>query len=227
MCAVALAVLVTGCSSTPNPSPPEAPLSVPPSTARTLPAGISDDDVRQWTAFREFWGLRSDPQWVVAVAQDPAATVEMDVPLLRWELIRIVELDQSAQDLVVRLEGYGSRYPDDFAGVFIDGPSVVVRFAHNLNAHRAVVGPRFEETGRVRVEQAGYSLTELEQLANQVEARRSVIESLGLTFYSADVDVIDNQVRVRYQGDPDLESELRTILGSPEWLQLQNYDVTD
>lgn len=222
---ITLVALAAGCGSTLDPSPSERAPSLPPSNAPTLPAEVSDDDLQRWTAFREFWGLRSDAQWAIAVAQDPAVTVEMDVPLLPWEVSRIVKLDQSAQDFVVRLEGYGSRYPEDFAGVFIDGPIVVVRFAHNLSAHRTVLSPRFDETGRVRVEQAGYSLTELERLARQVEARRSLIETVGVTLYSADVDVIGNDVRARYQGDPDLEVELRTILGNPDWLKLENYDV--
>jgi hypothetical protein len=225
MAIAGLVALMVGSCGAPATASPHASESGVPMADPTLPVGISEHEVALWTGFRQLWGLRSDPAWAIAVAQDPTASLDMDIPLLPWELARIVDLDQSAQDLVVRLEGYGSRYPDDFAGVFIDGPLVIVRFAHNLEAHRAVVGPRFLDTGRVSVEEAGYSLTELEKLADQVEARRSLVDAVGVTFYSADVDVINNAVRVRYQGNPALEPEVREVLANPDWLRLENYDV--
>lgn len=218
---------IAGCGS-PGPNPTEVPPteSVSPISDESLPVGVTAEDVEQWTAFRQFWSLRSDAAWVIAVAQDRSATLEMDAPLLQWELSKIAELDQSAQDLVLRLKNFGSRYPDDFAGVFIDGPAVVVRFAHNIEAHMAAIGQRFAETKRVRVERAAYSLGELEQIASQVAGRRALIDAVGVTFYSADVDVINNKVRVRYQGDADLDSEVRTVLGNPDWLRLETYNLS-
>lgn len=217
--------VVVGCVPALDQTPPTPSPLLLPSDGPSLPAGLSEDEIQEWSAFRQFWGLRSDPAWTISVAQDPSADLAMDVPLLPWELSQIVDLDLSAQDLVLRLENYGSRYPQDFAGVFIDGPIVVVRFAHNFRAHLAVVGPRFAEAKRVRVEQARYSLEELEQIARQVAAKRSLVDAAGVTFYSADVDVINNKVRVRFQGDPGRDDEVRAALGNADWLRLEPYNL--
>lgn len=224
--AVICLVCFAGCTVAPTPAMSPSPASDSPSADMPLPAGVSEDDVQQWTAFRQYWGLRSDRAWAISASQDRSADRAMDTPLLPWELSRVVGLDQSAQDFVVRLENYGSRYPDDFAGVLIEGPMIVARFAHNVDAHSAVIGPRFESANRVRVEQARYSLEELEQLAAQVGARRALVDAVGVRFYSADVDVIDNKVRVRFQGDAVLEGKVRAALGNPDWLKLEAYNLT-
>lgn len=206
--AVWMAVAMAGCGETPTTSP------VVPSP---LASAVSREQIQAWITFRLVYGLRADVEWVVEVANDPAATDIFGTPLLLFEAQHVTDAQQRAANLVSTARGYGNRFPDEFAGTWIEGPLVVLAFSSEIEVHRANAASLFGEKVVVRAVQ--FSLRELEPFAAKVTDDRGWFETLGAELVDADVDEMLNVVNVHLRWpDPSVETQARARFGDTGWM---------
>jgi hypothetical protein len=157
---VALLIAIAGCTSGPHtsqspgapvtapaaaagsPSPTPEPSSwptVPPELPRpTMPAGV-DGELADMIHTRQTFGIRSDVEWVKAVAADPAAESMLEIPMLPEESRVWLEWSNQTDRLVEALGTYGRLRPDEFGGIYIDQlrREVVTLWTDHLEEHQA------------------------------------------------------------------------------------------
>jgi hypothetical protein len=119
------------------------------------PAGPSDppdptqeEQVSDSIAFRDAFGLNSDPTYVQSVVADPANDPAVDqygVPLTPAE---VADLDHrvDVQAEIDTIDAYGDAHPDSYAGVYVDqlhGGLIYVGFTANADANFAAVKAQF------------------------------------------------------------------------------------
>ncbi len=170
-----------------------------------------------WIEFRSAYGLRSDVEWVEAVGDNPATLTTFGLPLLPDEEAQVIRLQMVAEALVDRVRGYGNRFPDEFAGVWIEGPLVVLAFTDHLGEHEAAVRPLFGI--KVVVRPVRFTLRELKSWAGDVGDQAAWMESLGAHLIEADAEQTLNAVQVSYRApDQTVEAQLLARLGNPPWV---------
>lgn len=219
-----LVVLVDACGGTPEPSPSAALLASAPTPSITAAASTDPDEVAKWVQFRQRYGLRFDLPWITQVAMDPANISEIGVPLTPAEMDLVATLNQSAQNLAPPLTRYGEGFPGEFAGVFIDGTKVVIRFTGRLEEHRAEITTLFGKTAPIEVRGTTRTVHELEDLSEQVEAERAWFPSIGAELFGASPSELDNKVRIRYIAkNESVEPLIRAHFDNPDWIVLKWY----
>ncbi|MEW5990658.1 MAG: hypothetical protein AB1736_04830 [Chloroflexota bacterium] len=210
---VALAVVAGGCSEPPI-TKPASPQNSP---GATLP--VPQEELESWLQFRRVYGLRTDLEWVLEVASDPKASVLFEVPLLPFELDQVANANSTAQRLVSPARGYGTQFPDEFAGAWIEGSMVVLAFTDELDVHRIAVAALFGQ--KINVRQARYTLRELEALAATVKSNSQWFQTVGADLVSADVNELLNAVEVQYRApDTAVEPVIRARFRDAGWMYL-------
>jgi hypothetical protein len=176
--------------------------------------------IQAWTDFRRVYGLNTDLTWVVAVAGNPAAVRDLDVPLLQFESDHVAMVNANVQELVSTARGYGNRYPGEFAGAWIEGGQVIVAFTTNLPTHAAEANALFG--ARVLVRDARYSLAELADFVGTVEDEASWFATAGAELVDATADELLNAVRVQYRAPSQaVEPVIRARFADAAWLMLE------
>jgi hypothetical protein len=221
---------VTACADAPRPSPParaSQPSPSPASPGPTVTAGPSFDpqEIAEWTAFRRRFGLRNDLGWILEVAQHPDAVRDLPAPLLPDELERFVARTNAGLGGYLQAVAYGAPF-DEWAGAFLDGPTVVVQFSDNVAQHRAALELILGSTAPLDVRQVEWSLEELEGFQKQLEEDHDWMSRLGVEYFAANLAESENTVELLYNGpndgspgpDPDTEGAIRAHLGDPSWL---------
>ena len=231
--ALAITLLLAGCSTsdpraTPEPSItqqkmiPASSMSVPEERQpiAASPQGL-EPDVVEAIEIREQYGLRADVDWIRQVSNDPAALVpeEYGIPLMPDEFGSLLSR-RWPNTLIVQLREYGEQFPGDFATAFINekASGAIVRFKANLDRHRAALAA-LPLDGPVLIEQADWSLKELNDFLRQVKAEQSWIESTGATWVDPVVYELENRVVIRFEGPAGLEPTIERHFGSPRWLE--------
>lgn len=223
---VPIAALVAGCGVSSQPAPRRV---EPAPTTTTLdqssPApSFSSEDVDAWIKFRKAYGLRSDREWVLHVAAQPGSFGELPVPILPSEGEAMMRRDLDVLALVPALSAYGVQFGASYGGAFIDGPTAVVRFTDDIDAHQASLEAIFGMSTPIRVEEAQFGLGVLAAHAADVERQAGWFPQVSAILYSAEADVLSNRVRVRYQARDDaMEPAIRAHFGDPEWMELKLY----
>lgn len=198
--------------------------SSPPSVQSTLELAtptfqVAEDQLQRWIEFRQAFGLRSDVEWVVAVAGSAeASSVIEGVPLLEFEEAQVIRLSQDVEGLLSPVQAYGNRFRDEYAGAWIEAPFVVIAFTDHIAEHRTAIESRFES--RVLVRPARYSLRDLHILAADVGEQAAWFESIGAQLVQADVEITMNAVQVSYRApDRTVEAQILARFGNPGWLE--------
>lgn len=198
-----------------------APSIEPPSQVGSTQAP-SADEVELWTAFRRAYGLRADHAWLLHVAADPSVSIELEVPLLPWEIDRVAAMNRDTQAFVSTVRRYGENFPDAFAGAYLQGPQVVVAFADQVDQRRVDIEDLFAGATQIDVRSVKYSLLELTAKADEVNERTSWFDDLGAVLVGVDVNEPANAVDVRYRSRADdLAPIISARFGHPDWLRLQ------
>jgi len=219
LCLLALASLVLACDGS-RQSPAASAFSGA-STAPIAQPSVAAEDLATWIRFRRTYGLRSDPEWVIGVANAPGTNNELGIPLLPGEIDRVASLNLGIQDLVPAIERYGLNFPDAYAGVFIDGPIAVAQFSSQAELHRASIDIIFGAGAPVEVRSVPYSLDELDVFAKRVDSERGWFASIGAQLSSSSLRDQDNAVEISYKANGDVESLIRSHFGNPRWMQLR------
>ena len=214
--AVAIAVLA-GCTAAPAPSGEASPDESAPASPSISP----EAELAAWIEFRHAYGLRTDVDWVLQVAEAPDA-VEITVPLLPFEADQVKAVNRAAEDLAVSVRDYGNQFPEEFAGVVREGPIVVLLVSDRVDAHQAAVQATFGEGVGIRARQVAYSRLELTQFAEMTRRTRAWFGAIGAELVDVAVDEGSNQVVAAYRANVPVEPEIHEHFRYPVWLQLRD-----
>ncbi len=187
-------------SVVPTASPPWSsdPADGPPSASlQPLP---SDPELRHAVELRRQFGLRSDLDWVQAVAVDPRATTTLlEIPLLPEEA-QAVAADEAMDDAIaIVVNDYAASHRDEFGGLYIDretNAGLVSLWTGHLDEHEAAIRARLARGARAFFRQVAYSERYLGSLQDRIVADRDWMSSIPAAFGSAGVDVIRNETLV-------------------------------
>lgn len=214
-------VLLVGCRSR-----SVDPTSLP-STAAPTETGPAEqpspgpEELLAWQRFRATFGLRSDEPWIRAVADDPSSANEIGVPLLSWEIARMVALNLAVVDLVPALETYGHLFPGHYAGTHIEGRIAVIQFSGQVEERRAALEMLLGRDAPVEVRQVRYSLDDLGAFARAVEADREWFSSVGAELSTVGPRAPDNVVELTYRANSvDVEAGIVSHFRNVDWLIL-------
>jgi hypothetical protein len=121
------------------------------------------------------------------------------------------------EDAAAAAERYGRAFPESFGGVFVDqraGGVLVATFTKDTDRHERAMATLIPDQPP-DVRQVEWSLAELESFRMQVQADRAWFASIGAELSKADVDILENAVRVVFRGpNQDMASLVEEHLGS-------------
>jgi hypothetical protein len=201
----AIALLLASCTRAGELATPAGPSGLGPSPSSDMadvpsPASLepvpSDPELRHAVELRRTFGLRSDLDWVAAVAVDPRATTTLlGVPLLPEEERAFAAEEASAEAVAAAVNGYADSHRDEFGGVYIDRESnagVVSLWTDHLEVHEAAIRAKLAPGARAVFRRVTYSERYLGSLQDRVVADRDWMASIPAVFQSAGVDIIHN-----------------------------------
>jgi hypothetical protein len=209
---IALAVLgLGGCNSA-------APSNPAPASTTLASIAVSPAELASWIRFRLVYGLRSDAEWALRVANDPNAVgQEFSVPLLPDEFDRVTQDSLTAESLYTPARRYGEQF-DTFAGAWLELPHMVIAFTDGLTERRTEASSLFGD--RVIVKQARYSVFELKGFEDLVQAQSDWLETIDVRAIDIGLDESDNNVLLNYEApNQAVEARIRERLGRPDWLR--------
>jgi hypothetical protein len=209
---VLLAALVVACA----PSTPSPTVAVP----TTTPAPTIDPaEIREWIAFRESFGLRADPAWVLEVAADPQSDQAPGIPLLPSEVKAMGDALLATHAVIDALRAYGARQPDLYADVIVEGARTILLMKGDVTQHRKVLESVLPADAAFEVRSVEWSMGELEAFVATVEADSDWFESIDAEFIAADGISSTDSVRVRYRAaGPRLDRVILGHFGNPSWM---------
>lgn len=212
-----------GCASTGAPPPAQIATDAPSATL----AGTSDpsppeplpSEIAYAIHQREQFGLRSDLAWVLAVAADPRARIELlDFPMLPEEEAAFSARQAGYDEVASAVKAYASSVIDEFGGVYIDQQrhTVVALWTAQPGVHWLRVRERLGAAGPLEVRQVRYSERALRALQDRIAADWDWIESLEARPVSVGVDVIANVVIMSISSvNPDAPAQILSHYGVP------------
>lgn len=160
---------------------------------------------------RQELGLRSDLEFVIAVARDPRATQEMlNIPLLPDEEAELRSRAANADEVVAVAHAYAAGHPNEFGGLYIDnqgGGAVVVLWTANLAEHELAIRQQLSPTANVRFRTVRLSERYLTELTQAVTADIDWMAEIPARWQGTGVDTIKNQLTMTVSSaDPDAEA---------------------
>ena len=212
---IAGACLVAGCGQNPaTPTPTVA-------SAQPTPV-VSQAELQVWIRFRLVYGLRTDVEWVVAIATNPAASsAGYHVPMLPFELQLVDKANLSGAALLPAARGYADDFPE-FAGAWLELPRVVLAFTGMLTERRAEVEAFFSD--KVIVREVQFTLAELQGFMAAVVADEAWFSSVGGEVVDIGIDQAMNSVSVHIRSpDEVIERQARERFSDTGWMQF-TYD---
>jgi len=217
-----VAGLVVGACAAPVP---------PPSTGATSPDPAT---LGYEFEFRALYGLRRDPDYIWAVAENPASAVgvrECGVPLMPAEVLELKARASNTAQVFSVVETYGERHPNDWAGIFVDNAgsgAVVAQFSGNVADHaaaiRALVGP----AARVEVRGVRWSSAALSRAADSIRADEAWFRTIDASLAWAEVSEIENRVDVSISStNPDAVALTVDHFAGDGWLHAVSDGIGD
>ena len=190
------------------------------------PTALSDAEIAEAVTFRKRYGLRADDVWVRSVAADAAAQEAIagfGVPLMPSERLDLLRR-RTDRDLFLQVVGYGSLFPDEYAGAYDDRAgrgAIVVSFSHRAERHRTALLHLLPDGSPVIVEEVEWSSKELERFVRLVDADRSWFRTIGVVYLTSGRRITDNYIYVSYSGSQDAAAEIEAHYGHPSWLKAE------
>ncbi len=173
---------------------PESPASSSaPATHEPLP---SDPELRHIVELRRSAGLRSDLEWIAAVAADPSATTYLlAIPLLPEEEADVIARNGEADVVGQAVREYATAHAEEFGGLYIDqesGAGVVTLWTGHLAEHEAAIRTMVAPGSRVAFRSVRYSEAYLRSLQDRISSDADWMTALPAQWQSVGVDVINN-----------------------------------
>jgi len=161
------------------------------------PSGPLAAEIQHAIDQRHRFGLQADLAWVLAVAVDPRAKMELlDFPMLPEEVEAFV-VQQADYDAVIgAVNRYAETVLDEFGGVYVDNEDrvVVALWTARPEVHRIKVLEQLGRFGPLRVRQVHYAKRDLRALQDRIAADWDWIEALQARPQGVGVDIAGNIV---------------------------------
>lgn len=218
-----LAVLAFGCSGV-------FPRTEMPSPSTQV---MSREDLESAIRFRTKVGFRTDAEWVLRVAADPASRPGLSAygtPLLPAEK---AELDRRARNgalLSERVESYGIEHPDEWAGSYLEIRTgvYVALFTGSLEEHEAALRQLVGPAAMWAVRAARWSYADLGEREHEVASDVAWLASIGARYQGIGVDVVRNAVVVKVSsGDPEAPARIIDHYEGRGWLLVDSDGIGD
>lgn len=211
--AVVVALALAACGGT-VPSSPVPSAALPSGRIPTNPANVVKG--------RDRLGLPSDSATIARLLANPLA-VRAYGTILTVEEKAALDARTTDQAAVYRtVERYGSRVPEAYGGVWVDGAIVVAAFTAPALIHESQLTALVSPRALLRVVEVRYSLATLTRLAQQVDAEASWFPSAGASFEGTGVDLERNLVVVRIRAnDTSVAEAVAAHFGHPDWLAVE------
>jgi hypothetical protein len=205
-----------------TPSPTPWPTVPPDDVEPPLPAGatgeIADAIHTRWQ-----FGLRSDLEWVEAVAADPDDWSMLEIPMTPEENREFSAWSEETNRLVEILGAYGRARPDEFGGIFVDqrGRRVATLWTGDLEGHEARLRERAGQDAPIVVYPVQHPESYLRQLQDRVPLDDEFYAAANAKPTGVGVDIKANTVSIDISSaDPAapglVRSKVAQFLGVPE-----------
>ena len=180
-------------------TPPPTPWpTVPPDDVEPpLPAGatgeIADAIHTRWQ-----FGLRSDLEWVEAVAAHPDDESMLEIPMTADENREWKAWFEETDRLVTILGDYGRARPDEFGGIFVDqrGRQVATLWTNDLEGHEARLRELAGQDAPIVLYHVEHPESYLRQLQDRVPTDDSIFAEVAAEPYGIGVDIKRNAVSI-------------------------------
>ncbi len=190
------------------------------------PDVLSPAEVAQAIALRQEFGLRSDEGWVRAVAANPDAVMDFEVPLLPFERDEIMSRSAESEELVGAIQAYLADHADVSGGLYIDqsaGGRVTVLVTDEPDRHRDALTGLIGPDAAIAVRQVRWTEAELRDLQDRIVADMAFIESLPARFKAAGVNVFDNVAELSISSAvPDAGERIAAHFGANGMLRVDS-----
>lgn len=209
------AFVVSACASrTLTIAPATPPASTSPAPQDTRPTTDSELDAQR---FRSDFGLRSDLEWIRAVAADPTSDrTTYGVPLTPAEIAELARRSITLEAFRDQVIEYASAQPD-YAGAWIDqlrGGVLVVQFAGTTLVHQAKILSMVRPGAPIEVRQVRWRLSEIQAWQDRVGAEEAWFLTIPAYLYANGPDEVQNRLTVTVSSaDPDVESKILAHFG--------------
>ncbi|MHB8892650.1 MAG: hypothetical protein ACYC65_11470 [Candidatus Limnocylindrales bacterium] len=195
-----------------------------------MPPEVEADQLAHWRDFRASFGLRDDVLYVRSVAADPSASdgqALYGVPLLPSEVVDLQQRQAESNRVVPVVTDYGERYPDQWAGAWIDQLReglIVAQFTGDLAGHETALRALTGADARLEVRLARWSLYELTAFADRVRSQPATwMRSIAAVRTSLGPDIERNRIELGVSSaNPDAATLVVRGYGSPEWLHVSS-----
>lgn len=205
--AVIVLLAIAGC--TPAAAPTGSPSGAPGSPGVTAsigpvasPTGSAeaeasiDPAIAHAISQRKQFGLRSDLEWVLAVAADPSArTFLLDFPMTRAEEDEFNARQAGFEEVAAAVNTYAATHAGEFGGVWIDqdAHTVVAAWTANAEIHRLAILAALGKPAAIEVRTVRYPEAVLRALQDRLTDQRAWLETIAATMTFSSVDIMTNQ----------------------------------
>ena len=210
-----IALVVMACATT---MPTQAPTpSVPPQPTATPDARPATDAELDAQRFRSDFGLRSDLEWVRAVAADPSSDrTTYGVPLAAAEVAELARRSIALEDIRGSVIDYASAQPD-YAGAWIDqlrGGILVVQFAGSTLGHQAKILSMVRPGAPVEIRQVRWRLAEIQVWQDRIRFENDWFLLIPAYVYGYGPDIVANKLSIELSSaDPDVAAKVQEHFG--------------
>jgi hypothetical protein len=179
-----LALVLCGCAG------------VPPATqSPTSSAASLDPAIAYAISQRKQFGLRSDLAWVLAVAADPRARINMlDFLMLPEEEAEFSQRQSDFDAVVAAVQAYAAGKEAVFGGLYLDQVShtVVALWTTDPLLHRIAILMKLGTSGPLATRQVKYSEKQLRDLQDRISSDIDWLRGIDAQAMGVGVDIIAN-----------------------------------
>jgi hypothetical protein len=200
-------------SKTPGPSASPSP--------EPLPSGLPESVVRSIEQ-RRAYGLRSDLEWVLDVADDPSADRAFGFPMLPQEEAQIWDRQAMLTGHSDRISGHIESARDEFGGLFLDQANarIVTLWTRNVDDHLAAMLEAAGQAAPIEARQVRWTERELQSVADYAGHHFAFFAQLDAEPMGFGSDIGDNVVDIEISSaNPDatrlIAEEYARRLGVP------------
>lgn len=196
-------------------------------TLASDPLAGMEPEIRNAIETRTDLGLRADEAWVREVAARPDAVTDvLDIPLTPQEAREISDRFARSDEAATIATDYGSKYPQEFAGLYIDqrhGGRIVVHFTARQAVHQAALDELWGAPGFIVVESARFTDAQLRDVQRRITDASHELAAQGIDLISVGSGSFDNVVDVVAKSDNPDATAVLTAFGPPGSIEVELY----
>jgi hypothetical protein len=213
-----IALLATACSGTPAATQSPVAGTVGPAVDPSAGASL-DPAITYAISQRKQFGLRSDLAWVLAVAADPRARINMlDFLMLPEEEAAFSQRQSDYDTVIAAVLAYAAGREAVFGGDYIDqvNHTVVALWTLDPQLHRLAILAQLRTSGPLAVRQVKYSEKQLRDLQDRIMSDVDWMRGIGAQAMGVGADIIANATSLSISSaNAAAPGQIRTHYGVP------------